>query len=597
MPVISGTTASESLVGTPGADTIRGYEGNDTINGNGGEDDLYGHEGNDTLINLSAEWHANFFGGEGNDILQGRKGAYAEFHFWGGAGNDRLLMDQQNQEYWGPRGFHAYGEEGADRFEITNVAGAQRFLQSRIDDFDASRDSIWLQGVQLDLYNLPSNCWIIEHNGQQWLLIGTTTTISSANVMIGLEGAREFANEEEDHFLWVNFAESDVFENSINTSMVRTFIDQINYVPYALYSGINFGSNRIEATNVQNGSANGDYIFTVHQPTENTPVPNGQGANENLINGLGGNDVINAGHGADTIYGGDGNDSVAGGIDPDQLHGDAGADLIYGGSEADNLYGGAGADGLWGGTGADLVDGGADNDTIYHMNGADTISGGTGIDTFVFLPGTSLVMSLFDSTSNQGIVFSGIEHITGGIGADSLTGNSQNNILTGNDGNDWMTGFGGNDSLLGGAGADTLYGIQGTDTLNGGAGHDWLSGGDGVDVMTGGSGNDQFFFEAIPTAADTITDFTNTSTNNDQFSIRASAFGGGLTGGGFLSASQFVLRTNGTNAGDANDRFIFNSFDNSLWFDVDGTGAAAAVRIATLQSSATDLTAADIFLY
>ena len=68
--------------------------------------------------------------------------------------------------------------------------------------------------------------------------------------------------------------------------------------------------------------------------------------------------------------------------------------------------------------------------------------------------------------------------------------------------------------------------------------------------------------------------------------------------GGSLSASQFVLRTTNTNAAiDGNDRFIFNTVTNTLWFDVDGTGSQAAVLLATLQSTAPDLTAGDIWLF
>lgn len=59
--------------------------------------------------------------------------------------------------------------------------------------------------------------------------------------------------------------------------------------------------------------------------------------------------------------------------------------------------------------------------------------------------------------------------------------------------------------------------------------------------------------------------------------VSASGFGGGLTVGA-ISAGQFRL---GSAAGDANERFIYNT-SGSLFFDVDGTGSAAQVQIATL---------------
>jgi Ca2+-binding RTX toxin-like protein len=124
-----------------------------------------------------------------------------------------------------------------------------------------------------------------------------------------------------------------------------------------------------------------------------------------------------------------------------------------------------------------------------------------------------------------------------------------------------------------------------------------LLGQDGADVLTGGTGDDLFRYTLASHGGDTITDFGAATGNNDRFSIDASGFGGGLAGGS-LSASQFVLRTTNSNAAtDSNDRFIFNSVTNTLWFDVDGTGATGPVLIATLQANAADLTVDDIWLF
>jgi Ca2+-binding RTX toxin-like protein len=62
------------------------------------------------------------------------------------------------------------------------------------------------------------------------------------------------------------------------------------------------------------------------------------------------------------------------------------------------------------------------------------------------------------------------------------------------------------------------------------------------------------------------------------FQFRGTAFG---LGTGTLSAAEFW--SNGTGlAHDANDRFIYNVTDDSLWFDADGTGAIAGILIADL---------------
>jgi len=74
----------------------------------------------------------------------------------------------------------------------------------------------------------------------------------------------------------------------------------------------------------------------------------------------------------------------------------------------------------------------------------------------------------------------------------------------------------------------------------------------------------------------------------------AAGFGGGLSAGGALSASQFQSRADNL-AQDADDRFIFRTTDRTLWFDVDGTGAQGAVMVADLQAGAI-VTPADLLL-
>lgn len=53
----------------------------------------------------------------------------------------------------------------------------------------------------------------------------------------------------------------------------------------------------------------------------------------------------------------------------------------------------------------------------------------------------------------------------------------------------------------------------------------------------------------------------------------------GLTANKFIQASQFYL---GASAADASDRFIYDISTGALYFDVDGSGAAVQVQIATL---------------
>jgi Ca2+-binding RTX toxin-like protein len=137
---------------------------------------------------------------------------------------------------------------------------------------------------------------------------------------------------------------------------------------------------------------------------------------------------------------------------------------------------------------------------------------------------------------------------------------------------------------------DTLIGKAGNDILMSGAGNDTLIGGKGSDTLTGGTGADRFLRKYSTTAIDTITDF---QVGEDLLGFSASGFGGGLAGGAVLNETQFTI---GSAAADSSDRFIYNSATGGLFFDADGIGGTAQVKIFTL-SSGLAMTNADIFIF
>ncbi|TXI00588.1 MAG: calcium-binding protein [Pseudorhodobacter sp.] len=162
-------------------------------------------------------------------------------------------------------------------------------------------------------------------------------------------------------------------------------------------------------------------------------------------------------------------------------------------------------------------------------------------------------------------------------------------VVRGFGGNDTIYGYNGNDRLLGDIGNDKLFGGNGADRLEGGTGNDMLIGGTGMDTMLGGAGADVFAFnENGATNHEIITDFRAVDDalhfNNDAFT--AFAYTGQLRTSGFVA---------GTAATDTADRFIYHKATGNLWYDRDGSGAAAKVLVAEL-ADGTALTAADIFI-
>ncbi|WP_341531790.1 hypothetical protein WKK05_37935 (plasmid) [Nostoc sp. UHCC 0302] len=120
---------------------------------------------------------------------------------------------------------------------------------------------------------------------------------------------------------------------------------------------------------------------------------------------------------------------------------------------------------------------------------------------------------------------------------------------------------------------------QENDSLTG-RGNNTLAGNFEGDVLTGSLSADQFIFTDLNHAVDPI--INSTLTQKDLILVSATGFGGGLTSGQVINFNQFVL---GTKAQNPVERFIYNSNDGSLWFDVDGSGATPAVQIATFNNN------------
>lgn len=161
----------------------------------------------------------------------------------------------------------------------------------------------------------------------------------------------------------------------------------------------------------------------------------------------------------------------------------------------------------------------------------------------------------------------------------SFAGTAAADIRVGTRFADALNGLAGRDRLFGGAGNDLLRGGAGRDRLLGGANDDTLNDGLGNDRLTGGAGADQFVFSVAAGAdnADVIADF---------------AVGQDL----ILLAAAIFSRAGPAGALDANDRILHDQATGQIWYDRDGTGAKAALLVATV-SAGLVLTAADFEMF
>jgi Ca2+-binding RTX toxin-like protein len=305
-----------------------------------------------------------------------------------------------------------------------------------------------------------------------------------------------------------------------------------------------------------------------------------------------GGDVLS---GIEGIFGSPFDDILTGGRGAQSFLGMGGNDMLYGGAAGDTLDGGAGDDFLYGQGGDDLLQGGP---------GADRIDGGGGFDMAAYY-GSPVEVHMSAPQRNSGAaagdVLIGIEGLYGSDFNDVLVGDAGDNRLNGNGGDDVLNGGPGNDILRGGGQGDRIYGGNGNDAIEGGG--LLLDGGPGDDIlglplgpiagdypgqrMRGGEGTDVFHTLPFDSVAVRILDF---EPGVDTLRIH---LGYGYLPEGSLDPSHFAL---GTQAADADDRFIYDPASGRLWWDEDGSGSASDPWLIAVLTNHADLSAGDILV-
>ena len=500
--ILSGNSSIENAFGGSGNDILTGNSLSNNLQANAGRDDLTGGPGNDALA-----------GGPGNDrylfdadvqlgtdaLTELPDGGMSILVFLGtitgvrvnlgttatqtvnsnlnlrlnsdnafiavegGAGNDTLIGNSLNNQFWGQQGDDVLiGLEGSDRLDggsgddqfvfdadsalgtdrIAEVSGADTLdFRSTSSDITINLATASTQIINANLSLSLTSSGIVENviggNGDDFL-----TGNSLANRLTGNAGDDQLTGAAGSDVLLGGlgddsyvFAAATSAEADVVTELSNQGSDTLKFD--TLTSGINLN---LGTTLVQNLHANRTLRLSSASAIENAV---GGAANDVLTgNSLANRLTGNAGH--------------------DQLTGATGSDVLHGGLGSDNYVFAAAIS-----EEADLV-------TELTNQGADTLTFGTLITAVNLNLGTTLVQNAHANRTLKLNSTSTIENAVGGSGDDSLTGNSLGNVLTGNNGNDILVGHGGNDQLLGGSGRDILIGGLNSDMLIGGADDDIL---------------------------------------------------------------------------------------------------------------------------
>jgi len=300
----------------------------------------------------------------------------------------------------------------------------------------------------------------------------------------------------------------------------------------------------------------------------------------------------------------EGNSEVVGDGGSNALLGSAGSNLMRGGAGRDYLQGNAGNDILVGGLGADGLFGGNGIDWASYAEAA------TGVRAYLAAPGAN-------AGEASGDTFSSIENLLGSAFADVLSGNGDANVINGGLGADTMDGGNGDDTffvdhsgdaVIGGIGSDTvqssvsfslsadvenliatgsasttLKGSTFANAITGNAGANKIYGGLGSDLLRGGDGKDTFVFDTKPHKSANVDRILDFNVRDDSFQLDNAVFTklgkGTPTAPVRFKSDMFV---EGTRAKDREDRIVYDKKTGNLYYDADGTGRSAQVKIATL---------------
>lgn len=631
--------------GDAGDDRIYGGSGIDTLQGGAGEDIVYGGAGNDFLFGErdypSTQTNSNDIlrGESGDDIIYDYYGT-ADIdgglgHDWviiydairsgvidGGPGRDTLIPD----------GYHISGITLLN-FEILDVQGTVTATADQLEAFDeiifnSSRATGFVSAGILYLAS-PGTVDLSEELGDRNVMFFLTEGADRATTGSGHDYIRGEAGDD-----WLSGGDGynvldggvgdDVLDGGADDDELRDGQGALRISGGAGNDDIVIGSGQtgtidggtgadrlwstgdissVSITRVEILGIDGFEVTATAAQLEAFTTISGFSSGIMLKLATAGTvDLIDQlGSSAATFTGSDGDDGVTTGSGDDQLFGGRGNDMLYGGAGADLLDGGRDADTLVGGAGNDIYIIDKTTDAVIEL--ADE-----GID----LVRSSVSYRLSDHVENLTITGARAVSATGNALANALVGNDAANRIDGGAGADIMTGGAGDDLYLvddsgdsvveaTGGGIDTVVStvsyrlglhqdnliLSGTDALTGtgnalanlitgNRGDNALNGGGGADVLTGGLGADRFIFRSALGGdnVDAIADFT---IGQDRIILGRKHFDQ-IGPDGALATAAFH---NGP-AADADHRILYDAATGHIFYDSDGSGAAAAILFATV---------------
>ncbi|MDP9423378.1 MAG: hypothetical protein M3Q19_11215 [Pseudomonadota bacterium] len=528
---LSGSLHDDELTGDAGANRLDGDQGHDRLVGGDGDDALYG-DGRTHVDNHGTGGSGPITSWDDSGVLDP---SYAGGNDWleGGLGNDTLDggagIDWAS--YVNAAGFvnvtignvsgSAFGADGTDTLRnIENIVG------SAYDDsiFGNSADN-WLDGYAGNdlLRGRAGNDTLLGNDGNDFLNGGEGDDVLTGGN--GYDRATYYTGATAGVTVNLNLqgAAQDTGSQGMDT------LNDIDHV-----SGTAFNDTLT-------GDGGDNWIWGSPGTLADGST---SAANNDTLDGGGGNDLLTAGIGNHSLIGGNGSDTVSftengspepaltislglqgvaqatgagswtltgienlsGGIADDHLTGDGNDNVLAGDQGDDRLFGAAGNDTLYGdgriaidygggaltsGPIATFADGAtadpafvSGDDILDGGAGDDTLNGGGGSDTASFASWAEGVISGLSSSGNGFATNAGETEFDTLISIENLSGSAFGDQLSGTIHANVLSGGDGNDLLRGNAGNDSLLGGNGNDFLNGGQGDDLIDGGAGIDRAT-----------------------------------------------------------------------------------------------------------------